>query len=233
MDSSGKTLYLALADYFDLSEEAREEITLDNGRARSKWENIVRWTREDLRRVGLLVSPQRGVWELTERGRAALKEVEVDEAGAVGSAKRGIDIETFRKRQNEAERIGLLGEERVLESERQRLREAGRQDLAGQVLHVALEDVGAGYDVLSFEPDGDSRYIEVKATRSSRSSFEITSNELNTARRLGASYWLYRVSRVDTDSPLIERYRNLAQLVEQGELSLNPVAFRATWTERG
>ena len=224
-------MYESLADYFALSDEAREEVIMDNGRPRSKWHNVVRWTREDLKSTGMVCAPRHGVWKITAEGRALLEDVEVDVAASVGGPKRGIDLDTFLSRKKEAERIGQLGEEHVLAAEQNQLSDSGRQDLADRVEHVALTDVGAGYDILSFELDGSPRHIEVKTTRSDRSGFEITVNEVETAAVLGQTYWLYRISRIENSQPQVVRYPDVAARIESGELRLRPVAFRATWTE--
>lgn len=231
LNGAGRSVYDALVDYFNLSTEARERVIMERGRPRSKWNNVVRWTKEGMKRDGLVVAPKRGLWELTDLGRRALADVEKDEAGSAGGSSTAVDLATFLKRKKEAERIGHLGEELVLQEERDRLEKAGRVDLAGKVRHTAVSDVGAGYDVLSFELDGTPRYIEVKTTRSDRSAFEITANEVQTARDMGEAYWLYRVSRIESDSPTIQRHRNLVSLLDANRLSLTPTAYRATWNE--
>jgi hypothetical protein len=64
--------------------------------------------------------------------------------------------------------LGKAGESFVVELERRRLAESDRADLARKVRWVAVEDGdGAGYDVLSFDPCGGTRMIEVKATNGS------------------------------------------------------------------
>ena len=65
----GKNIYESLADYFKLSEE---ELSLEvdepsQGKSRNKWENMVRWTRNDLVKKGLLSKKERGIWILTEK----------------------------------------------------------------------------------------------------------------------------------------------------------------------
>lgn len=79
--------------------------------------------------------------------------------------------------------LGRAGEERVLAHERLALRAAGRDDLARKVRWVSEEDGdGAGYDIASFEQDGQSRLIEVKTTNGwDRTPFHITRNELAVA----------------------------------------------------
>jgi len=61
--------------------------------------------------------------------------------------------------------LGKAGEKFVVEFERNRLRKAGRDDLADNVRWVSdLDGDGYGYDVRSFEPDGRERLLEIKTT---------------------------------------------------------------------
>lgn len=79
-----------------------------------------------------------------------------------------VDLETeLRRRQDRAaelERIGLRGESFVLDQEQQRLRSAGRPDLAERVEWVARSGSEDGFDISSFHDDGTPRHIEVKTT---------------------------------------------------------------------
>jgi superfamily II DNA or RNA helicase len=59
-----------------------------------------------------------------------------------------------------------------------------------------VEDVSAedrGYDLMSYSPEGDVRYIEVKG-RAGVGAVEISQNEWLKAEQLGAQYWLYIVT---------------------------------------
>jgi hypothetical protein len=61
--------------------------------------------------------------------------------------------------------LGKQGEQLVFEHERQRLRVAGRDDLADKVEWTSVvRGDGAGYDIHSFKADGSDRLIEVKTT---------------------------------------------------------------------
>lgn len=76
--------------------------------------------------------------------------------------------------------IGSAGEELVLRYERNRLKDCGRHDLSEMVRWVSKEDGdGLGYDISSFDANGNKRLIEVKSTTSSvkRLQFYISDNE--------------------------------------------------------
>lgn len=61
--------------------------------------------------------------------------------------------------------LGLAGEKFVLEIEHRRLRELGAPSLADKIEHSSTaRGDGLGFDILSYEPDGRERLIEVKTT---------------------------------------------------------------------
>jgi hypothetical protein len=107
--------------------------------------------------------------------------------------KSGLSEEDFRKLQERKFEIGQLGEKYIVKYERQNLIKAGRNDLADKVRRISVEDIGAGYDILSFDINGESKYIEVKTTTGTGSTFELTANELHAAEKLEQQYWLYFV----------------------------------------
>jgi hypothetical protein len=129
--------------------------------------------------------------------------------------------------------LGNHGEDIVFLAEQIRLKAAGRPDLAEKVDPVCKRDDAAGYDILSFEPDGTERYIEVKCTAGkvptagSPLSFFLSANELVQAHRLGSSFHLYLVFDAKSKSPKILRIANPAKL-ENIELRLQPTAYRAS-----
>jgi len=99
-------------------------------------------------------------------------------AAAAGRRDQNIpDYDGLAKRRK---RIGDRGEAIVLAMERNRLRVAGKPDLAGRVKYVAQENDRAGYDILSFDENGAERPIEVKATARADMShgFFLSANEL-------------------------------------------------------
>jgi hypothetical protein len=113
--------------------------------------------------------------------------------------------------------LGKAGEAFVLDLEQRRLHAADRPDLARRVRWIANEEGdGAGFDVLSFDPRGDERLLEVKTTNgSARTPFFLSRNELAVAAERPKEWQLYRVHlfakgpRVFTLTPPLEDALNL------------------------
>lgn len=122
--------------------------------------------------------------------------------------------------------LGKAGEEFVLGVERMRLARAERPDLARRIRWVAAEDGdGAGYDILSFEPNGEERLIEVKTTNgAAKTPFFITRNEQEVSRAHVQTWRLYRV-HLFAQTP---RIFTLAPPLE-AVLHLRPEAWRASF----
>lgn len=97
------------------------------------------------------------------------------------------------------QRLGMQAEEAVVEHERKRLRALGRNAEAELVRRISQLDIGAGYDIESF--DGDKplfdydRFIEVKASQESELRFFWSANERRAAKEKGNKYWIYFVGR--------------------------------------
>ena len=91
--------------------------------------------------------------------------------------------------------LGRAGEEFVLEIEKNKLEKFNRPDLIKKVRWVSEDEGdGAGYDILSFEPDGSERLIEVKTTNgAARTPFFLSENECQRAAASAESWRLYRV----------------------------------------
>ncbi len=91
--------------------------------------------------------------------------------------------------------LGRAGEEFALRFERWRLIQLGAGQLADQVAHVSVsEGDGLGYDIRSFETDGQQRFIEVKTTSfGERTPFFVSANELRFAQDHATQFRLYRL----------------------------------------
>lgn len=98
-----------------------------------------------------------------------------------------------RDRKNRA--LGEAGERLVLAHEMRSLEHNRRPDLARRVHWVSKEDGdGAGFDILSFTPEGREKYVEVKTTiGGSRTPFFVSRNERNVSIRHPEKYRLFRL----------------------------------------
>lgn len=101
----------------------------------------------------------------------------------------------YLEREAQNRSLGLAGEEFVLTFERWRLVHTGAGQLADRVVHVSrTKGDGLGYDILSFEPDGTERFVEVKTTSfGERTPFFVSANEVRFAREHAPQFQLYRV----------------------------------------
>lgn len=91
--------------------------------------------------------------------------------------------------------LGEAGETLVVEYERDRLFRLGHRRLSDRVEHVSrLKGDGLGYDVLSYEPSGRERFIEVKTTTFGKQTpFYISRNEVDFSDEACEQFQLYRV----------------------------------------
>jgi hypothetical protein len=101
--------------------------------------------------------------------------------------------------ERETRELGLAGELLVLTREQKILVDMGRSDLAERVRHISvIEGDGAGYDILSYFPDGQPKFIEVKTTRGPKTTdFWISPTEVAFSATNASSYELCRVFDYD------------------------------------
>lgn len=119
--------------------------------------------------------------------------------------------------------IGETGERKVMQYEKDRLKNSQHRE---NIKRVSENDDGAGYDIMSFEENGDTRYIEVKTTTSlNKVDFYLTRNELETMEK-HENYWVYVVTGIYQDEPVISPFEKS----KLKELELVPVLFKAAIT---
>lgn len=124
--------------------------------------------------------------------------------------------------------LGEQGEKLVKQLEIQRLKNAGRQDLADKVDIVAGRSDKYGYDILSFDDDGTKRHIEVKATRAKvgAANFFLTSFELLTARSIN-NYYIYIVYDVLSEIPKVWAIANPFDR-DNDLIQMTPINYKVT-----
>jgi hypothetical protein len=112
-------------------------------------------------------------------------------------SKKGRRID-FAGRDARNRQLGELGEQFVVELEKQRLNEHGRDDLANRIEWISqTRGDGIGFDILSFDEKDDSeRFIEVKTTGLGKFfPFYVSSTEVRCSQDCVDQYYLYRVFR--------------------------------------
>ncbi|WP_275936411.1 MrcB family domain-containing protein [Fructobacillus pseudoficulneus] len=112
------------------------------------------------------------------------------------SKRQGRKLDYAQGQQNNSE-LGFFGEKAVLKFEKERLHD--HPELVEKIEHVSVtQGDGLGYDILSFDEDGNELYIEVKTTKQGEETpFYISSNEVDFARTHPENYVLYRLYNVD------------------------------------
>ena len=123
-------------------------------------------------------------------------------------------------------RLGRMGEERILHSEKLRLKMEGRQDLARKVRWVSEEDGdGAGYDILSYSTRGDERLLEVKTTTGSQfTPFYLTENERLVSIERSDAFRLVRLYEFAQSPKAFKLFPPL-----EHHVVLHPTAYRASF----
>ncbi len=118
--------------------------------------------------------------------------------------------------------LGKAGEEFILSFEHFRLFNLGQKKLADQIEHVSVsKGDGLGFDILSFDPDGRERYIEVKTTAFAKETpFFISRGEIQFAKNHEGQFHLYRLYEFRKSPKLFD----LVGSVEK-HCQINPISF--------
>ena len=134
----------------------------------------------------------------------------------------------YEKEARKLKKLGDRGEKIVMDIEKNRLNNAGKENLANKIKRVSLESDAYGYDILSFNEDGKERYIEVKATRAKvgTANFFLTANELKKANILD-NYFIYMVYDVLSKKPKVWAIKNPFN-PENNNTIKTPINYRIT-----
>jgi len=98
----------------------------------------------------------------------------------------------YQEKNKKQEKIGRAGEYLVIEYEKDKLKEKG---INKDVEHVAITQKDkAGYDIKSYDENGEEIYIEVKTTKKGiNEPFYLTKTELEFCKKHKQKYILYRI----------------------------------------
>lgn len=133
-----------------------------------------------------------------------------------------------------SKQVGDAGEQYVYEYECYKLSKINRQDLVEKIIKQ-YEDLSyfPGYDIKSFDKNGNEIFIEVKSTKSkNKEFFEITENEKNAAERIGDDYFIYQVTSALTNPSISSIIQNPIKYVQQNKVMMEPLVYRVSYKNK-
>ena len=132
----------------------------------------------------------------------------------------------YLSRSKKFKRIGDRGEQIVLRAEKQFLEKNGKHNLAKKIDYIAEKDDTVGFDILSFDKNGNERQIELKATLSKigNSHIFLSENELKVAQE-NDKYFFYIVYEAGSKKPKIWRIK-AAELLNDRNIIKKPVLYQ-------
>lgn len=106
----------------------------------------------------------------------------------------------YFEREIRNKKLGLLGEEFIMNYEKQRMCMLGFNSLVNKIEHISqTQGDYAGFDILSYDEEGKEKYIEVKTTKlGMEAPFYFTRNELAFSKYKDEKYRLYRLFNFKT-----------------------------------
>ncbi len=132
---------------------------------------------------------------------------------AISYTKSPIKTNYLEREQNNL-RLGFLGEELVIRYEKWYLINSGKEKLADQIRWISKEEGdGAGFDILSRNPDGSDKYIEVKTTKLGKETpIFFSKNELDFSVEKSGQFHLYRLFNFEEQAKMFTRNGSLDQI---------------------
>ncbi len=214
--------------YEEIVEQVLDYIHLEEG---EKFHQFHLSSEDAIKKINVAINPNH---ELMPREvKVSLQEVEpkaeISHAYKALESKANLSKIDYLSRAAKDAKIGLRGEELVLEFERNRLMELGRLDLADKITWISQRSDAFGYDIESFD-EIDEKWqkiqIEVKSTESRVDrEFPVTLKEVNTSIEKRKTYFVYRVYDIASISPKLYRVKGAIE----DHFELNPITFMARY----
>ncbi|SIN78473.1 DUF3883 domain-containing protein [Algoriphagus halophilus] len=133
----------------------------------------------------------------------------------------------YLKKAERSLKIGMKGELLVLEKEKEKLKSLG---INKEVEHKSIKGDGDGYDILSYDCNGDPIFIEVKTTIGGiNTPFDISINEVLVANENPDNYYIYRLFNYNENNNSAEYYELNGPISKY--FSLEPTSFKAYFNE--
>ncbi|MBQ8794704.1 MAG: DUF3883 domain-containing protein [Clostridia bacterium] len=120
--------------------------------------------------------------------------------------------------------VGVLGEDLIYKYEKEKLISIGRKDLSEKVTIVS-SDASLGYDILSFDNEGNEIHIEVKSKASKLKYFDfyISDNEYEKLKS-APNLVIYYLSNLSSHKPFL--FNLTIDMIN--ESNMRPVLYRVT-----
>ena len=123
--------------------------------------------------------------------------------------------------------LGDEGELSIIEYEKEKLKNCNREDLVEKIIHVSELNDSAGYDILSYDENGDQIFIEVKTTEGPvGTDFYISPGEIKFSKDNIEKYFLYRIYHFDRKEKKGLLYIKRGNVEEN--FNLTPMIFRVS-----
>lgn len=200
-DKNSDYTYMGLLAYVDHDNQRENPVYF-------KWQ-ILDWNGQEVKKKVKNLKVQEEPHEDTNTNNKKFELIlkEDNEEYHIDSSRTGKKTEEFYSNKNinfEGEikkntELGKKGEDVVVEYEKIMLISRGREDLAKKVT-TTREIAGNAerFDVLSYDENGNEKYIEVKTTKGELNNiFHISENEVKFSHEYGEKYYLYRVYNFD------------------------------------
>ena len=132
-----------------------------------------------------------------------------------------------KRRTQESKKIGRAGENLVYLYEYKKLQKINKKELADKIIKHCEINEYPGWDITSYNENGDPIYIEVKSTKgTSINQIDITRNEWDAAQKEGNKYFIYLVhNALNEKKKIFETIQNPAKLVEQDKIDISTSVF--------
>lgn len=126
-----------------------------------------------------------------------------------------IKVNYLEKEQNNR-KLGLYGEELVVNYEKWMLQKKGKSNYSDQVRWISKEEGdGAGFDILSKNTNGTDKYIEVKTTKLGKETpFFFSRNELVFSLDHKKDFHLYRLFNFGNDAKMFTKNGSLDNICQ-------------------
>jgi len=130
----------------------------------------------------------------------------------------------YKEQQERNNKLGKRGENIIFNLETEYFKANGLP--LTKLIHSSKKDDRLGFDIQSLNKKGETKYIEVKATRRKKgdASFIITENELEKAKTL-ENYYIYVVFEAHTIRPKIWKIKEPFKKHKK-KLNLQPINYR-------